>query len=93
MSTSSAQLNILKEAEHIIYGDREKTYGSPGKNLRKIADLWSAYLERDIRAEDVANLMILLKVARLINTPDHRDSLTDICGYAALIERVHVEEA
>lgn len=89
MSTS----NVLRDAETIIHGDREKTYGSPGKNLRKIADLWTAYLARDIGAEDVANMMILLKVARLINTPDHRDSLIDICGYAALIERVHVEEA
>jgi Domain of unknown function (DUF6378) len=31
--------------------------------------------------------MILLKVARLANDPTHRDSLVDICGYAATIER------
>jgi hypothetical protein len=39
-------------------------------------------------AEDVALMMVLMKVARLCNTPDHRDSLVDICGYTALIERV-----
>lgn len=90
-------MNILQEAEKIIYDDREKTYGDPGKNLRAISNLWEMYLfERGVmsadsdslRAEDVAQMMILLKVARLINTPTHRDSLVDICGYAALIERV-----
>lgn len=89
--------NILKEAEKIIYGDREKTYGDPAKNLRAIASLWEMYLyERGVldqnsdglRPEDVANMMILLKVARLINDPKHRDSLVDICGYAALVERI-----
>lgn len=89
--------NILKEAEKIIYGDREKTYGDPAKNLRAIASLWEMYLyERGVldqnsdslRPEDIANMMILLKVARLINDPKHRDSLVDICGYAALVERI-----
>lgn len=89
MSTS----NVLREAENVIYGDREQTYGDPGKNLRRIAALWSAYLgfERTLEADDVANMMILLKIARLINTPAHRDSLVDICGYAALIERVYAQ--
>lgn len=89
MSNSS----VLREAEAIIYGDREQTYGAPGKNLARIAALWSSYLDQSLSREDVANLMILLKVARLQNTPTHRDSLVDICGYAALIERVHGEQA
>ncbi len=32
---------------------------------------------------DVAMLMILLKIARLAETPNHRDSIVDIIGYAA----------
>ncbi len=83
--------SILEQAHEIIYGDREATYGDPGKNLRTIEKLWSTYIEARegvINAEDVANMMILLKVARLANTPMHRDSLVDICGYAALEERI-----
>jgi hypothetical protein len=36
-------------------------------------------------AVDVCNMMVLLKVARLQQTPDnpHYDSLVDIAGYAA----------
>lgn len=86
-------MSILKEANTIIYGDREKTYGHPSKNLETIARMWNAYLDakttdrNQLNAKDVAGMMVLLKTARLANNPDHRDSLVDICGYAALIER------
>jgi len=36
----------------------------------------------------VCQMMILLKVARLANDPRHRDSQIDLCGYAALMERI-----
>ena len=85
-------MSILKEANTIIYGDREKTYGHPSKNLQTIALMWEAYLNARKHAEpvtpkDVAAMMMLVKVARFANDPDHRDNLVDICGYAALIER------
>ena len=86
-------MSILKEANAIIYGDREKTYGHPSKNLNTIATMWKAYLGASTKdldqldAKDVAALMMLVKVARFANDPTHRDNLVDICGYAALVER------
>jgi hypothetical protein len=85
-------MTILKDAHNIIYGDREKTYGHPSKNLNTIAVMWNAYLNAksggdDINAKDVAALMMLVKVARFANDPTHKDNLIDICGYAALVER------
>ena len=91
-------MTILKEANAIIYGDREKTYGHPAKNLNTIAVMWKAYLSalsKDIdqlNAKDVAALMMLVKVARFANDPTHRDNLVDICGYAALVERCDEEQ-
>lgn len=82
--------SVLSEANRIIYGDREKTYGHPSQNLEVIANFWSDYLgayEIVLTPKDVCVMMILLKAARLRNTPGHRDSVVDICGYAALIER------
>ena len=79
--------NVLEEAGRIIYGDREKTYGHPSKNLETIANFWGEYLGTKLSAKDVAVMMILLKAARLRNDITHRDSVVDICGYAALIER------
>lgn len=80
--------SILTEAQKVIYGDREQTYGAPDRNLQIIASFWSTYLQYDVTVDDVCNMMILLKVARLKNSPTHHDSQVDICGYAALMERV-----
>lgn len=88
-----AKESILTEAHNIIYGDREKTYGHPAKNLKTIAAMWSAYMNNMddgnfiVTAKDVAAMMMLVKVARFANDPSHRDNLVDVCGYAALIER------
>jgi hypothetical protein len=81
-------MNILEEAQSIIYGDREKTYGHPAKNLNNIAKYWSVYLDKKVTAQDVAIMMVLLKIARIMNQSDHRDSLVDSAGYLALVERL-----
>ena len=80
-------MSVLDEAKDIIYGDREKTYGKPSKNLETIAVFWGEYIGTKLSAKDVAVMMVLLKAARLRNDITHRDSVVDICGYAALIER------
>lgn len=89
--------SVLEEAKEIIYGDREKTYGHPSKNLETIAHMWGAYLNAKtndvLSAQDVAVMMVLLKGARLANNPSHRDSVVDICGYAALIERCDEQDS
>lgn len=81
--------SIEQEAREIIYGDREKTYGHPAKNIEQIAELWSAYTRTTITADQVCDMMILLKLARLKNNPTHRDSLVDMIGYTLLKERIH----
>ena len=86
--------SILDEAKDIIYGDREKTYGAPDKNLVAIAGYWSNHLltrfgvYHDITGADVCVMMTLLKAARLGNNLTHRDSLVDAVGYLALLERI-----
>ena len=96
---------LLEEAGRIIYGDRENAYGNPRFNLDTIAQFWNTYLDRkfsenvkqcgahNLTAEDVAQLMILLKTSRLIHNPTHHDSLVDQAGYAALQERIQEVES
>lgn len=80
---------ILDEAKRIVTADRANAYGPPEDNFRRIADLWTEYVseiwkKREyFKAEDVAVMMILMKVARLIETPGHKDSWQDIAGYSA----------
>jgi len=86
--------SILDKAHDVIYGDREKTYGSPDQNLQLIADFWNSYLARKDNGQtlltpyDICHMMALLKIARLRHSLTHKDSLIDLCGYAALVERV-----
>ena len=84
-------MSILEEANKIIYGDREKTYGNPSKCLDLIAQYWTGHVGIPITGVDVCIMMALLKLARLQNQPDHRDSLVDTVGYMALIERITTE--
>lgn len=89
-------MNIFRKAEEIIHGDRERTYGDPGINLRRIASFWNAYLSNKtidndefvIDEDDVAMMMVLLKIARQQHEYKE-DNLIDAAGYLGLIERMH----
>ena len=82
---------ILDEAKNIVTGFRETAYGKAEDNFKLIAKLWEAYLNGSncsvgdccIDAEDVANMMILLKVARNATGRGKDDNYIDIAGYAA----------
>lgn len=83
---------FLKRAESIICGERQDQYGRPEDSFQKIADYWGVYLrgkgvlkEDVITKEDVAIMMILLKIARQSANPMYEDNYVDICGYAALL--------
>jgi hypothetical protein len=84
---------ILEEAAEITAGPRERDYDHPLPNHLRIARLWNAYFAcrkeptAELDAEDVARMMILLKIARDVFTPK-RDSLVDIVGYARCLERI-----
>jgi len=83
---------ILERAADAVFNDRQENYGHPSRNFARIASLWNAYLSQygttKIASEDVAIMMILMKVARLIETPDHEDSIVDIAGYAEAYARM-----
>jgi hypothetical protein len=75
---------ILAIAGSVISGDRSKDYGDAKDNFETIAALWSSYLDHDFTVVDVANMMILMKIARSKTSPRKQDHWVDICGYAAL---------
>ena len=75
---------ILDKAKTLISGERAKDYGDAYLNHKRIAELWSPILDKDITVELVYACMIAVQLSRLIETPDHEDSWIDICGYAAL---------
>lgn len=82
-STHHKNGKILLEAYRLLNGERQSQYGNPGECFGRVAEFWSVYLAADIFPEDVACMMILLKLARQAN--GHKaDNLVDMAGYAAL---------
>ncbi len=75
---------ILDEAKRLTATDRNDIYGDPSENHQRIADLWSVYLETEISPSQVALCLSLVKIARLIESPNHLDSYIDLAAYSAI---------
>ena len=82
---------ILAQADRLIHGDRNKNYGSPLTNHTRIAKLWSVWLETEITPAQAAMCLALVKVARLIETPDHLDSFIDGAAYFSIAGEIETE--
>ena len=79
--------NLLNKTEKVVYGQRQKDYGDAKTNHENIAAIWSVVLQTPVTWQQVAQCMIGVKLARLVNTPDHEDSYIDIAGYAAVWDK------
>jgi Domain of unknown function (DUF6378) len=98
----SPRQELLEEAIKITTSDRNKSYGNPEDNFTNIANLWNAYFRAKlaqgkfgedniwVNNADVAQMMILMKIARLATNPGHRDSALDVAGYAACLADIQV---
>lgn len=75
--------NILDLAHNAV-AERGNDYGKPEENFKRIAQLWSSYADHEFQIEDVGIMMMLVKVARLMESPHHEDSWVDIAGYSAI---------
>ena len=90
MNDAEVREHVLDEAKKCVLQDRNSTYGKPEDNFRRIAELWTAYLnirpkdkDAPITPTDVAQMMVLMKMARLAHNPTHKDSWVDGIGYLA----------
>ena len=82
---------ILKKAKEIISNDRNVSHGDAFKNHAEIAEFWNIFLDKklrpmaDITADDVAIMMILLKISRHTQGEKFNlDNFIDMAGYAAI---------
>lgn len=94
---TTAREKVLDTAKKYVMENRNASYGEPEDNFGAISRLWNSYLYSrkvaldpigldaftTIDPKDVAILMILVKVARLIESPGNEDNWIDIAGYAA----------
>lgn len=62
--------------------DRRDVYGEPADTYRRISTMRAIVDEcEDAEIREILG-MIVTKVARLIQTPDHLDSWVDVAGYS-----------
>lgn len=82
---------MLEHTTELVGGDRAHTHGDKVANHENIATLWSGYLfnkgpalKNGVGAEDVANMMELMKIARRQAGAFNPDDYADGAGYAAV---------
>lgn len=77
--------------EEKLVVERGQHYGHPLDNFTDI-DAANAVLDKcpDVAVRHALK-MIWLKVTRLVETPNHQDSIDDIKGYAETINMIHAE--
>ena len=78
---------ILLEADDLVSTDRQSDYGAPEENFSDIAGLWSVYLGHPVDVEQVAVMMVLLKLARSKNRYK-RDNFVDAAGYIKIADHL-----
>lgn len=84
--------DILLRADAIAGQGRSRDYGHPKANHDRIATMWNAWFhikgfDSRVTAADVAWMMILLKIAREVNTPKD-DNRIDAAGYIKCIDMI-----
>lgn len=82
--TDMKRAEILDAAKEIITKDRHDTHGAAEDSFAQIAGAWSWYLSRPVTAFDVAQMMVLFKIARMKHNPRLVDNAVDQVGYSAL---------
>jgi hypothetical protein len=86
-ATRTTRAQILEFARKCVTEDRNSSYGEPDDNFKVIAAYWDVFLGNRkpgaLRAEEVAQMMVLLKNARLQAKSDDVDGWVDMAGYAA----------
>ena len=88
--------SILLEANRLVHGDRGTDYGHPlddfGRTAGAVSSLLARKLKEPLTAEDVAVIMICVKLSREMNVAK-RDNRVDGAGYFETLNMVVEERA
>lgn len=84
--------NVAETAMRLVGGDRQDQYGHPIDDFTRTAGVINALFGTEFEARDIPTLMIAVKLSRMIQSPEKRDSLVDLVGYALTREMVAEKE-
>ena len=80
--------NILEDALAAVTGPRAEAYGPPEWNWQRTVDIYFAMTGHKLTAAEGVQFAIAMKLARLYQTPNHRDSIVDLAGYSWVLASV-----
>ena len=80
--------NILEDALAAVTGPRAEAYGPPIENWTRTVKIFAAMTGQELTVEEGVKFAIAMKLARLYQTPNHRDSMVDLCGYGWVLSEV-----
>ncbi len=98
-SDDAPEETILDEAARLTSKDRQAIYGKPSLDFSRTAGMLTSLLSSKLKdgekitSLDIPLIMVCVKLSRLVQSPEHRDSLVDICGYANTYKMVLEERA
>jgi hypothetical protein len=82
----------LITALEIINGERQDSYGNPEDSFKLIGEYWTSYINAAIglpegcklQAREVAEMMVLFKIARMTGQKTTPDNYADAAGYIGI---------
>lgn len=84
-------VNILKEADKLIHGERIKTYGKPIDSFTEIAQISSILTGKKITPRDICLILVSQKLVRAKTSAGNLDHFTDACGYLGIAADIQQE--
>jgi hypothetical protein len=86
---TTERVSVLTEAQGLVHGDRNASYGHPLDDYLRTAGMVSAMLAHKLKepltAEDLGMVMCCVKLSRQTHKPK-RDNMTDLAGYAECVQ-------
>ena len=98
---NAAPGSILVEAESLVHGPRQASYGHPADDYGCVVEMFNAWMDHKhpdgwnrLSVEDAITFMVFVKLSRQANKPK-RDNLVDAAGYLECLnmtlERMAIE--
>ena len=88
-------MNIASEAQSLVLGDRNASYGSPADDYARTAAVWSGMLTHKLKVpitpKEAILMMAAMKLCREMHKPK-RDNRVDGIGYLLCADWVETGE-